>query len=400
MGSKRIAEMANECAYIVGGKRAPVGRFLGTISKLTAMELGSRVAQALLKTTQADPKAFDEVFVGQVLQAGCGQNPARQIALSAGIHDEISCVTVNKVCGSGLQAVMFADQVIRCGDGDLILAGGIESMSQAPFLSRTTRAGNKFGHSELVDEMLYDGLTNVYSNQLMGELAEYTAEKAKITREAQDEWALKSQQRTATADSEGSFKEEIVPIELPRGKGTFSADETFRAETTLESLAGLKPAFQKDGTVTAGNASQLSDGAAMVLVASENGLKHCGTKPIARIVSHATAGGPPKELFFTPPVAVKMACAKAGWSLSDVDFFELNEAFASQTLAGLKALELNGENVNIHGGAIALGHPIGASGARVLVTLLHVLKQRSAKRGVAALCLGGGNAVAMAVEML
>jgi acetyl-CoA C-acetyltransferase len=392
--------MPNECAYIVAGKRSPVGRFLGTIAKLTAMEVGTHVARALLDEAQADPNAFDEVFIGQVLQAGCGQNPARQVALGAGIHDRISCVTVNKVCGSGLQSVMFADQVIRCGDADLILAGGIESMSQAPFLSRTMRAGNKFGNVEMVDEMLYDGLTNVYSNQLMGELAEYTAGKAGITRRAQDEWALKSQQRAARATEEGTFKEEIVPIELPRGKGTFSADETFRADTTLEALAGLKPAFAKDGTVTAGNASQLSDGAGMLLVASEKGLRRCGKKPIARIVSHATAGGPPKELFFTPPVAVKMACEKAGWSLDDVDFFELNEAFASQTLAGLKALELNGDNVNVHGGAIALGHPIGASGARVLVTLLHVLKQRNAKRGVAALCLGGGNAVSMAVEML
>ncbi len=392
--------MPNECAYIVAGKRSPVGRFLGTISKLTAMEVGSQVARGLLNDTQADPKAFDEVFVGHVLQAGCGQNPARQVALGAGIHDEVSCVTVNKVCGSGLQAVMFADQVIRCGDADFVLAGGIESMSQAPFLSRTTRAGNKFGHSELLDEMLYDGLTNVYANELMGELAEYTAEKAGITRQAQDEWALKSQQRTAEADKEGFFEEEIVPIELPRGKGTFAGDETFRADTTLESLAGLKPAFTKEGTVTAGNASQLSDGAAMLLVASEKGLKRCGRKPIARIVAHATAGGPPKDLFFTPPAAVKMACEKAGWSLGEIDFFELNEAFASQTLAGLKALELHGDNVNVNGGAIALGHPIGASGARVLVTLLHVLKQRNAKRGVAALCLGGGNAVAMAVEML
>jgi len=390
--------MAHRQSYLVAGKRSPVGRFLGTISKLTAMELGAQVATGLLKETQVEPDAFDEVFIGQVLQAGCGQNPARQVALGAGIHDKISCVTVNKVCGSGLQAVMFADQVIRCGDGDLILAGGIESMSQAPFLSRTMRAGNKFGHGELVDEMLYDGLTNVYSNQLMGELAEYTAERAGITRQAQDEWAFNSQQRTAEADKEGLFKEEVVPIELPRGKGTFTADETYRADTTLESLAGLKPAFAKDGTVTAGNASQLSDGAAMLLVASENGLKKCGGTPLARIVAQATAGGPPKELFFTPPVAVKMVCEKAGWSIGDVDLFELNEAFASQTLAGLRALELTGENVNVHGGAIALGHPIGASGARVLVTLLHAMKRSGARRGVAALCLGGGNAVAMAVE--
>ena len=392
--------MANDCAYLVAGKRSPVGRFLGSISALSAMELGSRVAKALLDETKADRNAFDEVFVGQVLQAGCGQNPARQVALGAGIHDAISCCTVNKVCGSGLQAVMFADQVIRAGDANLILAGGIESMSQAPFLSRTMRGGNKFGHGEMVDEMLYDGLTNVYSGELMGDVAEYTAEKAGLTREMQDEWSLKSQQRAAAAAEAGRFKEEIVPIELPRGKGTFSADETFRAGTKLEDLAKLKPAFKKDGTVTAGNASQLSDGAGMLLVASEKGLSKCGVKPVAKIVSHATAGGPPRELFFTPPKAVKMVVDKAGWSLGDVDVFELNEAFASQTLAGLKELELSGDNVNVNGGAIALGHPIGASGARVLVTLLHVMKQRGAKRGVTAVCLGGGNAVAMAVEAL
>lgn len=390
--------MANTRTYLVAGKRSPVGRFLGTLSKMTAVEVGTQVAKRLLEETKADPNAFDEVFVGQVLQAGCGQNPARQIALGAGIHDQISCVTVNKVCGSGLQSVMFADQVIRCGDGNLILAGGIESMSTAPFLNRTMRAGNKFGHGEMVDEMLYDGLTNVYSDELMGEIAEYTAEKAGLTRAMQDEWALKSQQRAAQASDSGMFKEEIVEIELPRKKGTFTTDETYRADTTLESLAGLKPAFRKDGTVTAGNASQISDGAAMLLVASEAGLKRCNAKPLARIVAHATAGGPPRELFFTPAKAVKMVCEKAGWSAGDVDVLELNEAFAAQTLPGLKALELDGENVNVHGGAIALGHPIGASGARVLVTLLHIMKQRGAQRGVAALCLGGGNAVAMAIE--
>jgi acetyl-CoA C-acetyltransferase len=377
-----------------------VGRFLGTISGLSAMEIGTQVAKALLTVTQADPQAFDEVYVGQVLQAGCGQNPARQVALGAGIHDAISSCTVNKVCGSGLQAVMFADQVIRAGDADLILAGGIESMSQAPFLTRTMRSGNKFGHGEMVDEMLYDGLTNVYSKELMGELAEYTAEKAGITRQAQDEWSLRSQQLAAKAWDAGLFNDEVVALTLPRNKGTFEKDETFRADTTLQSLAGLKPAFKKDGTVTAGNASQLSDGSGMLLVASEKGLKKCSAKPVARIVATATAGAAPRELFFTPPVAVRMVCDKAGWKLDDVDVFELNEAFASQTLAGLKALEIDTDKVNVHGGAIALGHPIGASGARVLVTLLHVMKARRVKRGVTAVCLGGGNAVGMAVEAL
>ncbi|MBP7745693.1 MAG: acetyl-CoA C-acyltransferase [Phycisphaerae bacterium] len=390
--------MADKHAYLMAGKRSPVGKYLGMLSKLSAVEIGAQVGKAVLAEARAELAAFNEVFVGQVLQAGCGQNPARQVALGAGLPDTISCCTVNKVCGSGLQAVMFADQVIRAGDADLILAGGIESMSQAPYLVRTLRAGSKFGHTELVDEMLYDGLTNVYTNELMGELAEYTADKAGITRQQQDEWAVRSQQRAAQATQEGRFKAEIVPITVPKTKEPFAADETFRADTTLASLAGLKPAFKKDGTVTAGNASQLSDGAALVVVASEKGLGKCGAKPLARVVATATAGGPPRELFFTPPKAAQMVCQKAGWNVRDVEMWELNEAFASQTLAGLKALEIDTERVNVNGGAIALGHPIGASGARVLVTLLHVMKERGAKRGVTAVCLGGGNAVAMAVE--
>lgn len=393
--------MADKCAYVIAGRRSPVGKYLGSLSKMSAVDVGTQVAKTLIAQAQADEAAIDEVFVGQVLQGGCGQNPARQVALAAGIHDTISCCTINKVCGSGLQSVMFADQVIRAGDADLIMAGGIESMSTAPFLIRTMRAGNKFGHAECVDMMLYDGLTNVYSDELMGMLAEYTAEKAKITREEQDQWALRSQQLTAKASQEGKFKGEIVPIELPRRKGTFEADETYRADTTIESLAGLRPAFSKTGTVTAGNASQLSDGAGMLLVASDAGLSKCGAKPLARIVAQATAGGPPRDLFFTPAKAAKMVLDRAGWSIDQVEVWELNEAFASQTIAGLRELELTADSpVNVHGGAIALGHPIGASGARVLVTLLHALKQRGAKRGVMSVCLGGGNAVAMAVEAM
>jgi acetyl-CoA C-acetyltransferase len=392
--------MTDKHAYLAAGKRSPVGKYLGTLTRLSAMELGGQVARALIAEAKVNPAAVNEAYVGQVLQAGCGQNPARQVALAAGLPDTISCCTVNKVCGSGLQAVMFADQVIRAGDADVILAGGIESMSQAPFLLRSLRAGNKFGHTEMVDEMLYDGLTNVYTNELMGDLAEYTAEKAGITRQMQDEWSLRSQQLAAQASAEGKFKAEIVPIAVPKAKERFAVDETFRADTTLEALAGLKPAFKKDGTVTPGNASQLSDGAALLLVASEQGLGKCGTKALARIVAQATAGGPPRDLFFTPPKAAMMVCEKAGWKKEQVDLWELNEAFASQTLAGLKALEIDRNKVNVHGGAIALGHPIGASGARVLVTLLHALKQRGGKRGVVAVCLGGGNAVALAVEAL
>ncbi len=392
--------MAKEYAYIVAGKRSPIGKFLGSLSPLSAAQIGSQVAKALLDYAKADRSAFDEVYIGHVLQAGCGQIPSRQVALGAGIHDKISTCTLNKMCGSGLQSVMFADMAIRAGDADLVLAGGIECMSQAPYVIRSMRAGSKFGHVEAIDSMLHDGLTDAYTNEAMGELADYTAEKAGITRREQDEWAVRSQQRAAAASQAGKFKEEIVPIELPRNKGFLSVDETFRADTTVEALSALKPAFKKDGTVTAGNSSQLSDGVGMVVVASERGLKKCGMGPMARIVGIATAGGPPRDLFFTPPVAVRMACQKAGWSLNQVDFFELNEAFASQTIAGVRGLELSGENVNVNGGAIALGHPIGASGARVLVTLLHILKAQKAKRGVAALCLGGGNAVAMAVEMV
>ena len=390
--------MPDKCAYLVAGRRSPMGKYLGTLSKLRAVELGGQVGKALLAAAHADVTALNEVYVGQVLQAGCGQNPARQVALASGIPDTISCCTVNKVCGSGLQAVMFADQVIRAGDADLIMAGGIESMSQAPYLVRTLRAGSKFGHTELVDEMLFDGLTNIYGGEMMGDLADYTAEKAGITRKQQDEWSLRSQQLTAKSVADGKFKTEIVPIEVPKAKAPFAADETNRVDTTYEALAGLKPAFKKDGTVTAGNSSQLSDGAALLLVASEKGLSRCGGKPIARIVGQATAGGPPRDLFFTPPKAALMAIEKAGWTKNQVDLWELNEAFASQTLAGLKALEIDTNKVNVNGGAIALGHPIGASGARVLVTLLHAMQQRGAKRAVEAVCLGGGNAVALAIE--
>ncbi len=392
--------MPEKQAYLVAGRRSPIGKYLGTLAKLSAMELGGQVAKAVLAEAQVDPAAVGEAYVGQVLQAGCGQNPARQVALAAGLPDTISCCTVNKVCGSGLQAVMFADLTIRAGAADLVLAGGMESMSQAPFLVRGVRAGIKFGNAEFVDEMQYDGLTNVYTGEAMGDLAEYTAQKAGITRQQQDEWSVRSQQRAARSSQEGRFKSEIVPISVPRAKEPFSVDETFRADTTLEALTALKPAFKSGNTVTAGNSSQLSDGAAMLVVTSEAGLKRVGGKPLARIAGQATAGAAPRELFFTPPIAARMACERAGWKVSDVDLWELNEAFASQTLAGVKGLELDPEKVNVHGGAIALGHPIGASGARVLVTLLHALRQRGARRGVTAICLGGGNAVAMAVEAL
>ncbi len=390
--------MAKTTTYLVSALRSPIGKFLGGLSKLTAVQIGAQTARAVLERAQAEHDAVDDAIVGQVLQAGCGQNPARQVALGAGLPDAISACTVNKVCGSGLQSVIYADQVIRSGDADVILAGGIESMSQAPFLVRSLRGGAKFGHTELTDEMLYDGLTNVYDGRIMGDLAEYTAKKAGVTREQQDAWSLQSHQRAAQADSAGWFDDERIGIELPRGKGALTADETIRADATLEALSGLKPAFQADGVVTAGNASALSDGAAMTLLASEAGLQRCGAKPLARIVASTTAGGPPEDLFFAPIAAIRTVVERAGWTLDQVDAFDLNEAFAAQTVADVNALELDPAKVNMHGGAIALGHPIGASGARVLTTLTHILRRRKLRRGVAALCLGGGNAVAVAIE--
>ncbi len=390
--------MADRSSYIISAKRSPVGRFLGGLSKLTAAKVGAQVAKAVVADSGVDPNAIEECLVGQVLQAGAGQNPARQVALGAGLPDTISACTVNKVCGSGLQSVMFADQIIRAGDADMILAGGIESMSQAPFLIRRMRSGHKFGDTQLIDALSYDGLVNVYDGDMMGTIAEYTAEKAGLTREVQDAYAARSHQRAAAADSAGLFKNERIAIEVRPGKAPLENDETIRPEATAEALAALKPAFPPGRTVTAGNASSLSDGAAMLVITSDSGFFTTGRAPLARIVASATAGGPPRELFFAPIKGCRAVCEKAGWPLETVDLWEINEAFAAQMLAVIQGLELDEEKVNVHGGAIALGHPLGASGARVLTTLLHAMQARGAKRGVASLCLGGGNAVALAVE--
>lgn len=392
--------MSQRSTYIVDARRSPVGHLLGGLSKLTATAIGAQVAKALLADQKIDAAAVDEVFVGQVLQAGAGQNPARQVALGAGLADTISCTTVNKVCGSGLQAAMFADLTIRAGDADLILSGGIESMSQAPFLSRSMRAGCKFGNVELVDCMLFDGLTNIYDGEIMGVIAEETASKAGVTRQAQDEFSFQSHRKAAAAEKDGCFTAWRVPITVPGAAEPFNRDETIRTEISAEKLGALRPAFRKDGTITPGNASTISDGAAMVLLASEKGLSRCGGKPLARVVAHATSGGPPRELFFAPIGAIRQVCEKAGWKLRDVDLFEINEAFAAQMLACMKGLEIDAERVNVWGGAIALGHPIGCSGARILATMVHALKKRNVRRGVVSLCLGGGNAVAMAVESI
>ncbi len=385
-------------SFIVAARRSPIGRFLGGLSRLTAAQVGAQVARATLHDAGVPLEAVDDVQIGMVLQTGAGQNPARQVALAAGLPDTISCCTVNKVCGSGLQSVMYADQMIRCGDAHAILAGGIESMSQAPFFVREMRGGQKFGNCTFVDSLEFDGLINIYDNVIMGALGEATAEKCGCTRAAQDEFSARSHQRAAKAAAAGLFARELVPIEPRPGKEPVVADEGIRAEATADSLGMLRPVFKSGGTITAGNSSQLSDGAAMTVIASEAAVSRHGLKPLARIVAHTTTGAHPHDVFLTPISACRRVCEKAGWSLSQVDLWDINEAFAAEMVAVQKGLELDSEKLNVHGGAIALGHPLGASGTRVLVTLLHALAHRGGKRGVAAMCLGGGNAVAMAVE--
>lgn len=392
--------MSKNHTYLVAARRSPIGHLLGGLAKLPAAQIGAQVAKSLMETAKIAPTAVDEVLVGQVLQAGCGQNPARQVALGAGLPDTITAATVNKVCGSSLQAAMFADQIIRAGDAEVILAGGIESMTLAPHLLRNLRAGQKFGNTELVDCMAFDGLTNIYDGDIMGLIAEETGRRAGVARKQQDEFAVASHLKASKAEKDGAFSSIITPIAVPRAEAPFAKDETIRHDISIEKLSALKPAFSKDGEITAGNASSISDGAAMVLVAGEAGLKKCGAAPMARIVAHATAGGPPRELFFAPIAACKKLCEKAGWDIRSVDLWEINEAFSAQMLACMKGLELDPAKVNVHGGAIALGHPIGASGARILGTLMHALKRHNLKRGIATLCLGGGNAVAMAIEVV
>ncbi len=390
--------MTTDRTYIIAARRSPTGKFLGGLSKLPATAIGAQVARAVLADAALDPAEIDDVLVGQVLQAGAGQNPARQVALAAGVPDEISACTINKVCGSGLQTVMFADQAIRAGDAHVVLAGGIESMSQAPFLLRDVRMGRKYGDAAMIDSMNHDGLLNIYDGDLMGVIAEETAEAHGVSRQAQDAFSARSHQRAAAADAEGRFDAERVPIEVRPGKSPFATDETIRPTATPEALAMLAPVFKPGGTVTAGNASPLSDGAAMVLAVSERGLSQAKAPPLGRIVAQVTVGAHPRQLFLTPIEASRRVCRKAGWPLDSVDLWELNEAFASEMVAVVRGLDLDESKVNVHGGAIALGHPLGASGARVLVTLLHAMKHRQARRGTVAMCLGGGHAVAMAIE--
>ncbi len=380
--------------------RTPIGRFLGGLASASAPALGAHCIGAILQRSGIDSKSVDEVIMGQVVTAGVGQAPARQAALGGGLPSSIAAMTVNKVCGSGLKAVMLADQAIRAGDAQGVIAGGMESMSQIPFLLPRVRQGWKFGHQTAEDALLKDGLWCAFEDVVMGELAEQTASDYGVTRAEQDDWSALSHRRAIAARDAERFQAEIVPIEVGRGRrtATVAADEGPRTDTTAESLAELRPAFRSDGCVTAGNASQLSDGAATVLVTDAELAERVSGGPVARIVATATSGVPPRELFIAPVSAIRMVLEKAHWSIGDVDLFEINEAFAAQLIACQKQLEIPAEILNVHGGAIALGHPLGASGARVLVTLLHALAAVDGRRGVVALCLGGGNAVAMAVE--
>jgi len=385
---------------IVSATRTPVGRFLGGLSPLTAPQLGAIVVKEAVRRAGLEVGVIDEVILGHVVQGGAGQAPARQAAIHAGLPGTIPALTINKVCGSGLKAVMLAAQAIKAGDAQCLVAGGMESMSSVPFYLYGIRDGVKFGNQNLVDGVIHDGLWCSFGNCHMGSHAEYTATKAGVTREEQDQFALESHQKAIAAMDGGKFKAEIVPVEIQGRKGVtvVDTDEPPRRETTLEALAKLKPAFEKGGSVTAGNAPGLNDGASALVVTSEAFAKTHGLTVLARITGYATGGGEPKDLFFAPIVAVQNLMQKTGATIGDYDLIEANEAFAVQALADGKGLGWNRDRVNVNGGAVALGHPIGASGARILTTLLYALADRGKRTGLATLCLGGGNAVALSVE--
>jgi len=387
-------------AYIVAARRTPIGKFMGGLARVPAPTLGSYVAKALFAEVPGAAAHVDECIMGCVLQAGVGQNPARQVAIQSGLPETISAVTVNKVCGSGLEAVMQAARSIRAGDNHVVLAGGVENMDLAPHMMHM-RNGVKYGAGTMQDHMAADGLTCAFEKWAMGCACDYITAKHGVTREEQDRFAAQSHQRAAAATAAGHFKAEIVALspEQCMAKVGVDADEGIRGDTTGEGLAKLKPAFGKEGTATAGNASQISDGAAAVLVMSEEGLKKTGAKPLAKIVDSHTAGTAPKDLFFAPKLGIEAILAKNGLTVADIDLFEINEAFAGQVLVDIKPLGIPESKLNICGGGVALGHPIGASGARVLVTLIHQLKRTGGKRGICSLCLGGGNAVTMLVEV-
>jgi acetyl-CoA C-acetyltransferase len=392
-----------EKPVILSAVRTPIGKFMGGLSPLSAPELGAKVVAESVRRAGIEPGQVDETILGNVIQAGLGQNPARQAALNGGLDPRVAAMTINKVCGSGLKAVGLAAQAVMLGESEIVVAGGMESMSNAPYLMKGARSGFRLGNAELLDAMIVDGLWDVYENFHMGQTGELVAEKYGITRQEQDQFALESHQKAVRAIKSCFVSEQIVPIELPQRKGppiVIKTDESPREDTSLEALAKLKPAFKKEGgTVTAGNAPGTNDGAAAVVVTSEKNAARIGKAPMARIVAQAVSGVEPKWVMMAPVDAVEKLLAKTGWDRDkDVDLYELNEAFAVAAIAVTRVLKLDPAKVNVNGGAVALGHPIGASGARVLVTLLYELQRRNLKRGIAALCLGGGNAVALAVE--
>jgi acetyl-CoA C-acetyltransferase len=394
-------------AVILSGARLPQGKLLGALAPFTAVQLGQRAVRAAVERSGVNPGDFDEVILGQVISAGSGQAVPRQVASGAGIPPHVGGVLINKVCGSSLKAAMLAAGLIRAGDGDLYLAGGIESMTHAPFLDLGGRGGHRYGHFEMKDAVTWDGLWDHMTGWIMGEAAEFIAQEFEIAREQMDEFACRSHQLAHAATVSGCFKDEIVPVEIAGRKGEVTVverDETIRPDTNLDVLAKLSPVFAEGGRVTAGNAPGLNDGAAALVIASRDYADRHAHQPLARIVGYAQAAVDPKWLFAAPIKALPLALERAGWSMADVDLVELNEAFAAQVLADLKGLARDGyeiplEKLNVNGGAIAIGHPIGASGARVLVTLIHALRQRGLRRGLAGLCLGGGEAVALAVEL-
>ena len=388
-------------AVIISAARTPVGKFLGSLKGFTAPELGAIAVRESVKRAGVKPEDVDEVIMGCVIQAGLGQNPARQAALRGGLSPSVAAVTVNKVCGSGLKAVMMAAQAVKLGDSELVVAGGMESMSNAPYLMTKAREGYRLGNGELVDSMINDGLWCAFENYHMGCTGELIADEYSVGRAEQDEFATSSHRKAAAAIKAGKFKDEIVAVEIPQRKGpaiVFDTDETVREDTSVDTLAKLKPAFKKEGSVTAGNAPGVNDGASAVVVTSLRRAQEMGVEPMARIVAQAVAGVEPKYVMIAPVEAVRKLFKKTGWSASEVDLIELNEAFSVAALAVTRELGLDPERVNVNGGAVALGHAIGQSGSRLLTTILHELKRRNAHRGVVALCLGGGNAVAMAIE--
>jgi len=388
---------------IISACRTPVGKFQGSLSPLSAPQLGAITVREAVKRAGIDPAQVDECIMGNVVSAGLGQNPARQAAIFGGLSSATGAMTINKVCGSGLKAVALAAQAVQTANSSIVVAGGMESMTNAPYLLPQARQGYRLGNTQLVDSMVHDGLWDIYNKYHMGITGEKVAEKYGITREEQDQFALNSHRKAVSAIQECRFKSQIVPVEIPaKKKGgpptLFEKDESPREDTTIETLRSLKPAFKKDGTVTAGNAPGVNDGAAAVVVTSAARAKELGATPMVRIVAQATSGIDPAWVMMAPVGAVRKIWEKTGWKNEDVDLYELNEAFSVQALGVMRELGLNPEKVNVNGGAVAIGHPIGASGARVLVTLIYEMIRRDVKRGIAALCLGGGNAVAMAVE--